>query len=508
MPAVHTHHLECDPNSYDPQSGGVESGNHYSYCFPTWTSPNQTVVGGNPGTIRWDTGPYAVSGKVYAAFLFRVLPGGQQPGRIVNFHNHPTLGGWYDEPHPANGVSAVALDWNNGSVKDGKNGLLLSLEAHSGSAAWAVLTDAQMRARQAAGQWISLVMEVTIGRPGRVRIWLDGADVPVVDTGPANTYWTGGFGYTDQTGYLMYGPGMYNSSGVSSTTIVESTPGRYGSTPEAMVQDGVAWAITEYAVNGSYSRSNPSQPAFRHTVITSKTTDDYLIPASLGGGGGGGGGGGPEPPPPDPTAPNPTLWFGSKTLGDAASLTLDNKRASAFLCGQAMDVTSLWAELQGIESWDIPTTPVAQVKGVIYAMSGDPSTGGVPTTLLGTTNAVTVSGGEAAVWKQLTFGSPITVQAGTWYALGLITGGDNATAVTRILEGSGTFFANSDSYADGASNPFGTPASTTARTMPILAEGSVAAATAQRRTAEGRTGTGTRVAGGSGRRAGEGGGMG
>jgi hypothetical protein len=86
---------------------------------------------------------------------------------------------------------------------------------------------------------------------------------------------------------------------------------------------------------------------------------------------------------------------------------------------------------------------------VIYSDSS-----GSPAALLGTTSELVFSSGQAAGWYDLTFSSPVTLTAGTYW-IGVMTGGTRGVAGFRFNSVSGSRDYNANTYTAGASNPFG-----------------------------------------------------
>lgn len=462
MALLHAHRLEVDPGTFDDSDGPNPNNNNYSFCYPQWVSAGQILIRGNPGTVQWADGQYASSGEIWYAPTFKIGAGNTSPGRLINFHNHgdSAYGGWLDAA-PVNGVSAVALDWKNGSsystIFGTVNGLLLTVESESSSHKWVIYTDAEMLAKQAAGDTIDLVFRIIIGRPGRIYIWKDGLDTPI-DTGPVNTHWAG------QSAYLMYGPGIYNSSGVSSTARVESTYARTGPTLAAMLADTNP---TEAAVNGSVLKSNPSVPGFRHVSIGTWDTASFRIPAALGGAGTGGGGGGGTPAPDSDILPTVNRWFGNQTVGAVqAGLSADRRRGGAYKPSEPLLLDTLYASLGGAGL----ATEVEQIKGQVWLMDADPAQGGVPTTLLRETNQIQVTGTEPRSWRTLTLTSPLAVDSTKWYLLALHTGGTQAAYIASASAG-GWFFSKVDTYTGGSDSTWGVSDGVDNRALAIFAAG-------------------------------------
>ncbi len=107
----------------------------------------------------------------------------------------------------------------------------------------------------------------------------------------------------------------------------------------------------------------------------------------------------------------------------------------------------------------------AKVKVVLYA---DDLGDGNPGTLIGTSDEVTITSTTLA-WVPFPFSTPGTIPANTRFFLGI-----HADAVVRLANEVDTAYlqvANSDAYADGPSDPFGTPLAPSARKDSIYIEG-------------------------------------
>ena len=447
MAALHTHRFQVEPGGTDPNSG---AGNNYCFAWGGFNSQTTLQAGNNDRTIAWSSGNLYTGLKIFALWSWKPVQG-RAPGRVLNFHNHPNFGGW--EPDNSNGVSAIALDWLADRVWDnGVNGLVLSLQAESTridqySKKWQVYSVAEMDAAIAAGTWLDIVLEIDIGiHPnGRVQCWAGGADTPKFDTGPVSTRWP------SQTGFALYDGGMYNSSGLTAygTHIMESVPARIGRTLAEALQDGVNWPITETHVWGSMLKTNPTVPNYTHTVIASRTTEQFVLPASLGGT--------PGDPVPDADPPTVDYWFGNQTLGTLAGTTgINGRRGSAFLATEDGDVTDVYMLMEGATGL---VGDSSQFKVAIRSMSGSPASGGLPMVKLGESAEVTILGNDVDAWKQFHFTPAVRVNAGNWYHLDNHAGG--AVAVGAIVwwtapTGGWFFYHAGDVYADGSDETFGT----------------------------------------------------
>ena len=144
--------------------------------------------------------------------------------------------------------------------------------------------------------------------------------------------------------------------------------------------------------------------------------------------------------------------FGKTAIGGTtAVIGLDAKRVAKFTLAEACSVSKLSVYVSG----DGSGVGDQVMKGIIY---DDDGAAGAPGTLLGTSNEVTVTDGQAAGWVDLTFASPIALTAGD-YHLGLITGANTNTIKYRYDTVVGIGSNNADTYSDGPANPFGTPTS-------------------------------------------------
>jgi hypothetical protein len=147
-------------------------------------------------------------------------------------------------------------------------------------------------------------------------------------------------------------------------------------------------------------------------------------------------------------AGGPTSTFGTATIGSSFTTGLDanDKFVEQFAVPQNGSVTKLTYYLKG----DITSSQVA--KAVIYADNN-----GTPGALLGQGTEVTVPGSQAAGWVDFPFASPVSVTGGSNVWIGLIRGdtAGNIDIATERTGGNELF--QQDTYADGASNPYGTP---------------------------------------------------
>lgn len=206
------------------------------------------------------------------------------------------------------------------------------------------------------------------------------------------------------------------------------------------------------------------------------------------------GGADPEPPPVTELDPVVSVYFGNpraETQNNGLT-SANNKAVAAFQADVTIDLDSVFVSCAGGGG------TATSLRGVLYAMSGSPADGGVPTTLLGQTASATVDATAEKAWVQCSFAAPVRVTAGTWYAVGYHTSGGQLR-VHWANAGGWFFYQASDAFSDGASSPFGTVNAQDTRRVAVYATG-VAARRA--------TGTRTGSRGGGTRRVGEGGGGG
>jgi acid phosphatase type 7 len=122
------------------------------------------------------------------------------------------------------------------------------------------------------------------------------------------------------------------------------------------------------------------------------------------------------------------------------------KRVSRFELTTPMTMLRLRAYLDGLGSGS--GSQVA--RGVIYADAQ-----GEPGALRGTSEQVTIADGQPVGWVDFKFTTPVTLAAGNYW-LGLHFGGSSNTIRFRNTHGAGASRVQTfDTYADGASNPFG-----------------------------------------------------
>ena len=144
------------------------------------------------------------------------------------------------------------------------------------------------------------------------------------------------------------------------------------------------------------------------------------------------------------TLPN-TGTFGLTTVGaNSDRMSPDRKRANHFQLSTAANVSKLTMYLA-----PTATSGTQVLNGIIYADQG-----GSPGALLGETNQLTFSSTNQAGWYDLTFSNPVALQAGTYW-IGVISGSTSLVTGFRWNSVSQARALNSNSYASGPSNPFG-----------------------------------------------------
>lgn len=141
--------------------------------------------------------------------------------------------------------------------------------------------------------------------------------------------------------------------------------------------------------------------------------------------------------------------FGRVSAASVPSLgmTADQKRASRFTLSEQGRLHELSAYLDGNGG----ASGQQAIKLVLYRDSG-----GAPGAKLAESNARNFSSGMSAGWYSfsLTSANQVLLTPGDYW-IGLFTGG--TTQVLRNFgDGAANWYGNADTYADGASNPFGT----------------------------------------------------
>lgn len=160
----------------------------------------------------------------------------------------------------------------------------------------------------------------------------------------------------------------------------------------------------------------------------------------------------PPTPTPTPTlAPSPTPpasgTFGLTSIGsNSDTMAPDRKRVTQATLPYNASVSKLTMYLA-------PTSTSGQqvMEGVLYADQG-----GSPGALLGVTTPFTFSSTNAAGWYDMQFPTPIALTPGTYW-IGIISGNSTHVAGFRWNSASHSRAWNSNTYASGPSDPFGTP---------------------------------------------------
>jgi subtilisin family serine protease len=160
------------------------------------------------------------------------------------------------------------------------------------------------------------------------------------------------------------------------------------------------------------------------------------------------------------------LTFGKATIGASTDAgTADWKRVCTFALGQDASVSKLTIYLARYSSGQ------QVLRGVIYADSG-----GAPGALLATSSEVTFGSSATAGWYDLPFSIPVALSAGTYW-IGLIDGATTNVIALRYDSVTASSAVAPDTYADGPSDPFGTPSRYDAEQLSIYATYTAAAAT-------------------------------
>lgn len=305
----------------------------HSASWVTHDSPTTEIIDptndGNPSRrslIIWDTGRhYAATHRSFVLWQVRPLSHLPVLGRILNFHNSPNLPGGWDW---GGGVSPVALDFTPTVAVDDKDsskvyeGVTLTIEPTGDSIEglsqryhWTVVSLAQWAAAADAGQWISIVLDITWGSihgsvAGAVKAYTFGNDTPVVNASGINTiFWND---YRPESQNDPFGPnpgggqrgvsmwaGAYasTSSGLSASEVgtYDFTMPRVGATVQEALNDGTTWPITTVGP-GQATHSYAGGGSTNLQSIASVDPALFALPPSLGGGP-------PPPPPPPPPAP-------------------------------------------------------------------------------------------------------------------------------------------------------------------------------------------------------------
>ena len=142
--------------------------------------------------------------------------------------------------------------------------------------------------------------------------------------------------------------------------------------------------------------------------------------------------------------------FGTTTPGALVDTATANfKEVSKFTAPQAGNVVKVTGYVSGLGAG----SGSQPVRAVIYANSG-----GNPGALLGVSNAVTVTAGQAWGWVDFTFPTAVSVSAGTVW-MGYIAGTTSDLTQLRYdsVANDLRYNTNTGGYAAGPTNPFGSP---------------------------------------------------
>ena len=137
--------------------------------------------------------------------------------------------------------------------------------------------------------------------------------------------------------------------------------------------------------------------------------------------------------------------FGKTNVGASSdAFTANRKRVSSYALPTAGAVAKLSIYLA-------PGATAGQqvLEGIIYGNSA-----AKPASLLGTTAPLTFSSSDAAGWYDLTFSTPLSLSAGTYW-LGVITGPTGKVTRFRYDSVAKSRDYNFNTYTAGPSNPFG-----------------------------------------------------
>lgn len=138
--------------------------------------------------------------------------------------------------------------------------------------------------------------------------------------------------------------------------------------------------------------------------------------------------------------------FGRTTIATvpSAGLGTNFKRGSKFTLGQSGTLLGLNAYLDGNGG----TTGSQQLRMALYQDSS-----GTPGAKVLESNVATVTSGQAPGWVAFTT-SAVPLAAGTYWIV--IQSGDTGGVARDYGDGAADWFGGSDTFSDGASNPFGT----------------------------------------------------
>jgi hypothetical protein len=285
------------PNNTD---GGE---NRYTASWAVFNSPTTEFY---PGTsadgqrvIDWRPGHVHQGRETWILKSFKPVKGAC--GRLLNFHTTPQLPGGWDW---GGGVSGIALDYNPGIHTDDNSdmkysGLVVTSnvvgdEDNPNNYHYVIADEAKMKQFEANNEWLDVIMRINWGnkdprapKKGAVKVWLNGADTPVVDvsntcTSYVKSYRPGSPPVPEQPGVTTW-EGGYVSTGVESERISDHQAARIGRTlEEALADNPVLWSM-------SSQNTTPTGPPNRssyHEIVGQRSLTEFRVPASLGGGGG------------------------------------------------------------------------------------------------------------------------------------------------------------------------------------------------------------------------------
>jgi hypothetical protein len=155
-----------------------------------------------------------------------------------------------------------------------------------------------------------------------------------------------------------------------------------------------------------------------------------------------------------------TGTFGStdgSLIGANEALSANTKMAARYVSPASGHIVRVEGNLSGTGQ----SSGSQALKAVVYADAN-----GQPGALLGVSNPVTITAGQAFAWVPFTFSIPPPLAVGPVW-IGFIGGGPTSGLIRlRVDAASGTIRSNADPYATGPSNPFG--ASTASQRKKLL----------------------------------------
>jgi glycosyl hydrolase family 26 len=151
--------------------------------------------------------------------------------------------------------------------------------------------------------------------------------------------------------------------------------------------------------------------------------------------------------------------FGKTTIGIAgfAASSADTKRVNKFTASSSGVAKSVSLYVKGDGS-----TNSQRLRAVIYS-----DLHGSPGPLLNFSDELTVNGGDAPAWRTIAMpDTPITANSAYW--VGLISSSASFVAQVAYDNVAGALLKNTDSYANGPSNPFGAATGTDSTGLSIF----------------------------------------